>query len=228
MLRRRRADGARTYEMILREAADVASVEGLGGLTIGYLAGRLGLSKSGLFTHFGSKEGLQLATIEAAKLRYVARVLQPALNAPRGIARLRSLCEHVLDYMARPEFPGGCFFCVVGAEFHARPGAVREAIMQNRHYKCKALAKLAAEAQALGELSTTVDIQQLAFELESVLDAANWSDTAQNRERDLEYARRAVSRMLTLALPRRAQNTPPIGDPGNTQSSSKRNRIRAN
>ena len=208
MVRRRRADGARTYEMILREAADVASVEGLGGLTIGYLAGRLGLSKSGLFTHFGSKEELQLATIEAAKLRYVARVLQPALSAPRGITRLRALCEQVLDYMAKPEFPGGCFFCVVGAEFHARPGAIREAIMQNRHYKCKALAKLAAEAQALGELSSQVDTEQLAFELESVLDAVNWSDTAQNRERDLEYARRAVSQILTLALPRRARETP--------------------
>ena len=206
-LRRRRADGARTYEMILREGADVASIEGLSGLTIGSLASRLGMSKSGLFTHVGSKEELQLATIEAAKARYVARVLQPALSAPRGIARLRALCERVLDYLAAPEFPGGCFFCVTAAEFHARPGTVRDAIMSNRHYKREVLANLAAEAQALGELASEVDPQQLAFELESVLDAANWSDTAENRQKDLDYARRAVSSLLTRALARRARTS---------------------
>jgi AcrR family transcriptional regulator len=207
MPRRRRTDGERTYEMILREGADVASIEGLSGLTIGSLAARLGLSKSGLFTHFGSKEELQLATIDAARARYVARVLQPALSAPRGVARLRAVCERVLDYLAAPEFPGGCFFCVVAAEFHARPGTVRDAIMLNRRYKRELLANLVAEAQALGELAREVEPKQLAFELESVLDAANWSDTAQDRQRDLEHARRAVSDLIAQALARRAHTS---------------------
>ena len=216
--KRRRADGMQTYEMILRATADVASVEGLDGLTIGSLAERLGLSKSGLFTHFGSKEELQLATIEAARKRYVASVLDPALKAPRGSARLRALCDRVLDYMAKPEFPGGCFFCVTAAEFHARPGVVRDAISANKNYKRELLESLAAQAQELGELSAEVDLAQLAFELEVVLDAPTWSITTDNEKPALQRSRRAVENILERAgakdVPRTGQSrsrkpTPP-------------------
>ena len=201
LTKRRRADGLETYDMILREAADLASVEGLDGLTIGSLAERLNLSKSGLFAHFGSKEELQLATIEAARQRYVTVVLEPVFKAPRGIARLRALCDYVLDYIAKPEFPGGCFFCVVAAEFHARPGAVRDAITTNKIYKRELLAKLAAEAQTLGELSPDIDTEQLAFELETVIDVPTWAVATANKERDLALAHQAVSNILARALP---------------------------
>ena len=199
LAKRRRSDGTQTYDMILREAADVASIEGLDGLTIGSLAERLGISKSGLFTHFGSKEDLQLAAIEAARKRYVVTVLEPTLKAPHGIARLRALCNQVLDYMAKPEFPGGCFFCVTAAEFHARPGVVRDAIMVNKNYKRDLLASLAAQAQELGELSTDVDLAQLAFELEVVLDAPTWSVATDDQELILDFARQAVENILARA-----------------------------
>jgi AcrR family transcriptional regulator len=201
LTKRRRADGLQTYDMILRETADLASVEGLDGLTIGSLAERLDLSKSGLFAHFGSKEELQLATIEAARQRYVTVVLEPVFRVPRGIARLRALCDYVLDYIAKPEFPGGCFFCVVAAEFHARPGPVRDAITTNKIYKRELLAKLAAEAQTLGELSPDIDTEQLAFELETVIDVPTWAVATENKERDLAFAHQAVSNILARALP---------------------------
>jgi AcrR family transcriptional regulator len=192
----RRADGARTSETILRAAADLASQEGLDGLTIGSLAERLGMSKSGLFAHFGSKEELQLATIEAAARRVASSVLDPALKAPRGIARLNAVCDKLMDYLAKPEFPGGCFFNMTRAEFHARPGTVRDAIAERKRYWRHLLAELAIQAQARGELAAETDPDQLAFELEAVMDAATWSVADNNKERELEHARRAVRRLL--------------------------------
>src|SRR6185437_6459925 len=102
----RRSDGARTVETILHSAANIASKEGLQGLTIGTLAERLGMSKSGLFAHFGSKQELQLATIEAAANRVTAVVIAPTLKAPRGIARLTAACDKLIEYLGKPEFPG--------------------------------------------------------------------------------------------------------------------------
>ena len=197
--KRLRADGARTYDSILRAAADLASTDGLDGLTIGSLAERLKLSKSGLFTHFGSKERLQLATIEAARLRYVATVLEPALKAPRGVARLRAVCERVLDYIEKPEFPGGCFFCVTTAEFHAKPGTVRDAINLCKGYKRGLLLTLAEQARELGELSADVDTAQLAFELETVVDTPTWSVATEHKQRELDHARKAVENILGRA-----------------------------
>ena len=191
----RRADGTRTVETILRNAADLASQEGLDRLTIGVLAERLGMSKSGLFGHFGSKEELQLATIEAAARRVAAVVLQPALKAPRGLARLEAVCDRLIHYLAKPEFPGGCFFNMTRAEFHARPGAVRDAVAEKKQYWRRLLAELTRQAQALGEIAD-VDPEQLAFELEAVMDAATWSVSGANQERELDHARRAVRRLL--------------------------------
>ncbi len=143
----KRSDGVRTSETILRFAADLASQEGLDRLTIGTLAERLGMSKSGLFAHFGSKEELQLATIQAAAQRVTTAVVQPALKAPRGVARLTALCDKLIDYLAKPEFPGGCFFNMTRAEFHARPGSVRDAIGERKLFWRQLLAQLATEAR---------------------------------------------------------------------------------
>ena len=113
--------GNRTRESILQAAADLASVEGLEGLTIGRLATALGMSKSGLFAHFGSKEELQLATIEAARRRFVDHVIRPSRPLPRGRARLRRCSADLLAYYRSETFPGGCFFHNVKAEFDSRP-----------------------------------------------------------------------------------------------------------
>src|SRR6266700_3143681 len=121
----RRPKGARTRESVLRVAVDLASVEGLGGLTIGRLAIELGMSKSGLFAHFGSKEDLQLATVEMARSIFISEIMVPVQAAPRGLERLWRLCNLWLQYTEQEVFRGGCFFAAASAEFDGRPGRVR-------------------------------------------------------------------------------------------------------
>jgi AcrR family transcriptional regulator len=120
MVGRPRDDRARNT--ILRRAADIASQDGLEGLSIGRLATALGVSKSGLFGYFGSKEELQLATIRIAAGVYLDEVIRPALTVSPGLSRARRLCENWLSYSQRRVFPGGCFFFTVTAEFDAPEG----------------------------------------------------------------------------------------------------------
>src|SRR5215471_18759113 len=124
--RKRRSDGERSRSAILNEAAKLATVEGLSGLSIARLADAVGMSKSGLFAHFGSKEELQLATIERASEIFAADVVDPTLTEPTGIGRLRALAERFLDHVERQVFPGGCFFASVAAEMDTHPGPVRD------------------------------------------------------------------------------------------------------
>src|SRR5579862_5615789 len=109
-LRKRRSDGERSRNAILREAAQLATVEGLAGLSIARLAEAVGMSKSGLFAHFGSKEELQLATIETASAIFAVEVVEPAHDAPAGLPRLRALADRFLAHVEGRVFPGGCFF----------------------------------------------------------------------------------------------------------------------
>src|SRR5271154_3359568 len=124
--RRRRSDGERSRNAILREAAQLATVEGIAGLSIGRLAEAVGMSKSGLFAHFGSKEELQLATIETASALFSEHVIEPASDAPTGLERLRQLTEGFLRHVEDDVFLGGCFFASVAAEMDTRPGPVRD------------------------------------------------------------------------------------------------------
>src|SRR5947208_14700084 len=107
-VRKRRSDGQRSRTAILREAAQLATVEGISGLSIGRLAEAVGMSKSGLFAHFGSKEELQVATIETARAVFAEQVIDPALVSPRGLERLRQLGENFLRYVEGGLYPGGC------------------------------------------------------------------------------------------------------------------------
>ena len=120
--------GERTRRAILSTAAALASQDGLEPLSIGRLAEATGMSKSGLFAHFGSKEELQLATVDHAAELFVREVIAPAREAPRGLARVWALCENMIDYAERQVFPGGCFFAAASFEFNRRPGAVRDRI----------------------------------------------------------------------------------------------------
>ncbi|WP_259311714.1 TetR/AcrR family transcriptional regulator [Capillimicrobium parvum] len=165
--------GEQTRRAILQRAADIASVEGLEGLSIGRLAAELGASKSGVFAHFGSKEELQLATVEAARERFVEAVVVPALKAPRGLRRLSALCDGWLAYAREPVFAGGCFFCAVDAEFNARPGRVRDALAVARRDWIGLFVTTIEGAQGLGEIDPGVDARQLTFELDAFLLAAN-------------------------------------------------------
>lgn len=164
--------GERTRRVILERAMDLASIDGLDGLSIGRLATDLDVSKSGVITHFGSKEELQLATVRAAVDVFTQHVVRPALKAPAGLRRLWRLCELWLDY-ERGIFPGGCFFANVAAEFDARPGRVRDAIAQTQRDFRTLLERLIAEAVAAGDLPADVDAGQLTFELKALGTSAN-------------------------------------------------------
>ncbi len=194
--------GERTRQSILERAVDLASLEGLEGLTIGRLADELGMSKSGLFAHFGSKEELQLATVEAASHRYIKEIFAPALQAPRGYPRLIAICDAWLSYIRRGVFPGGCFFAAASFEFDCRPGPVRELVRRLMNDWIGALEKAIRMAQDEGHLDKSVDPSDLAFELNSLFFGANFSHHLRNDEQALERAYRAVrSRLESIRVP---------------------------
>jgi AcrR family transcriptional regulator len=203
MSSRNTGPGARTRESILRTAADVASVDGLDNLSIGQLAASLDMSKSGLFAHFGSKQDLQLATIEEARRRYAHEVLAPSFAAGTGIRRLSALCTSFLSYLQRGVFPGGCFFAAAMAEFDARgPGPVRDRIAECQDEWMGILQNAAREAQAQGELDAGCDPRQVAFELEAALLGANWYYRLYSDASYLDRASRAVpARLASDATP---------------------------
>jgi AcrR family transcriptional regulator len=211
MPRRATTNGARTRTAILQTAAGLASVDGLDGLSIGRLATELAMSKSGLFAHFGSKEELQLATVEEARQRYAREVTEPARAAGPGITRLHALCEAFLSYLQRAVFPGGCFFAAAMAEFGSKaPGPVRDRIAQCQDQWMDTLARAARQARERGELHARTDPRQLAFELEAALLSANWYYHLFNDATYFDRARRAVrARLASEATPAGLHLLPP-------------------
>jgi AcrR family transcriptional regulator len=184
--------GERTRQSILDRAVDIASLEGLQGLTIGRLAEELGMSKSGLFAHFGSKEDLQIATIEAASQRYINEIFTEALRAPRGYPRLLAICNAWLSYIRRSVFPGGCFFAAASFEFDSRPGPVRDRVRQMMDDWMHALERSIRMAKDEGHLKDDVDPSQLAFELNSLFFGANFAFYLRDDQQAIERAERAV------------------------------------
>jgi len=191
--------GARTKQGILDRAVDIASVEGLEGLTIGRLADELEMSKSGLFAHFGSKEELQLATVEGARQRFVDSMFRPALKAPRGYPRLLAICRAWLAYIKRGVFPGGCFFAAASFEFDGRPGPIRDAIVEVMDIWLDALEKAIRMAKEEGHLDRDVDVKQLAFELNAIFFGANFSYQMRDDKRALGRAWKAIEHRLVSA-----------------------------
>jgi AcrR family transcriptional regulator len=170
----RRERGRRTRESILRTAVQLATVEGIDGITIGRLSSELGMSKSGLFAHFGSKEELQLATIDAAREIFVETIIAPAREAERGLPRLEALMDNWLEYMRREVFKGGCFFDAVRGEYNSRPpGPVRDAVWADFASWSEILANRVKAAQAAGHLDPDADPEQVAYELDALGGAAN-------------------------------------------------------
>jgi AcrR family transcriptional regulator len=169
----RRLRGDRTKRAILAKAVDLASVEGLEGLSIGRLASELGVSKSGLFAHFGSKLELQLETVQAASELFEEHVWQPVADLDPGVVQLASLMESWLHYFRDGLFSGGCFFSNAYHEFDARPGPVRDAIAAQKRRWTAALVHHARVAENLGQLKADAHPEQLAFELDAVGSLAN-------------------------------------------------------
>jgi AcrR family transcriptional regulator len=198
-IRRRRADGERRRQAILRGAAELATVEGLDGLSIGRLADHIGMSKSGLYAHFDSKEELQLATIDEAQDIFVREVTERAMAQPEGVARLLGLCDSFLSHLERRVFPGGCFFAAAAAEFDTHDGRVREKVRDFFDDWLRDMADLVREAQRRGEIDARADADQLAFEIDSLLLGANAGFVLFGDRTALDRARTGIHHRLRLA-----------------------------
>jgi len=198
----RLAKGATTRESILREAVDIASVEGLEGLTIGRLADELKMSKSGLFAHFGSKEDLQLATVAMARLIFKEHVILPALEGPAGVPRLWNLLDRWLRYAEGEVFKGGCFFTAASYEFDSRSGPVRDSIASAMKEWMKLLTVSVEIAKKEKHLRSDVDAEQFAFEVFSLAMGSRWSHQLLDDKRSRSRVRKSLAAKIhALATP---------------------------
>jgi AcrR family transcriptional regulator len=161
--------GEVTRQAILEHAASLATQIGLEGLTIGRLADDLGLSKSGLFAHFESKESLQLSTMEYASAHFVDAVVKPAFTAPRGEPRVRSLFENWLSWPKKSGLAGGCFFVAVAVELDDRPGPVRDRLVKLQLDWLDTLAQSVRIGIAEGHFRKDCDPDQFAYEMYGVM-----------------------------------------------------------
>ena len=157
--------GEETRAQILDAAVQQASEAGFESLTIGTLAERTGLSKSGLFAHFGSRTDLQIATLDEAARRFTEQVFQPALKAPRGLARVRALFERWIGWPERAHLRGGCPIQSASAEYDDQPGPMRDAVAERQRHLARELARTVQMAIDTGELKADTDKGQFVFEL---------------------------------------------------------------
>lgn len=165
-----RAPGVRSRARVVEQATQLATIEGIDGLSIGRLAEATGIAKSSVYALFGSKEELQLATISAARDSFISEVVSPALSATDpGRERLLALCEGFLSYVERRVFPGGCFFVAASAEVGARPGRVHDEVARIQQQWRDLLVREANAAVEKGELAVGADPKQIAFELGVIL-----------------------------------------------------------
>jgi AcrR family transcriptional regulator len=195
--------GERTRHAILDVAARLATEEGLEPLSIGRLAEATEMSKSGLFAHFGSKEELQLATVDHAAEIFVAEVIDPARAAPQGLPRVWALCDHMIGYAERQVFPGGCFFAAASFEFNRRPGRVRDRVQEMIRSWRSYLEHAVARAQEAGELDPDIDAREIAFQLDAFAQAANAQYQLFGEASVFDEARRAVRERLESLRPSR-------------------------
>jgi AcrR family transcriptional regulator len=194
--RKPRADGEESRRTILLAAAELATTRGLEGLSIGELAQHIGMSKSGLYAHFKSKEELELATIETAAEIFERDVLGPAGESPGGLRRVLALSEAFLRHLERRVFPGGCFFATVAVQLASRPGRPHDRVMAMQRRWLEQFAEALGQAVAGGELPRGTDIDQLVFEITAMLVRANFSWVVTGDARVLEQARFGICHVL--------------------------------
>jgi AcrR family transcriptional regulator len=195
--RRQRSDGERSRQKILRAAANLATIEGLEGISIGRLATHIGMSKSGLYAHFGSKEQLQLATIDAALQIFNDDVVEPADAEPDALGRLRTLYDRFLEHIERRVFPGGCFFASAESELGMHEGPVKERVAAIQRSWTGHVEELVRAAQEEGSLVRDDDPAQLAFELDAYGMMGNVGFVLHDDPAYLRHARAAIERRLS-------------------------------
>jgi AcrR family transcriptional regulator len=193
--------GQRTRNSILEAAAALATEEGLEPLSIGRLAEATAMSKSGLFAHFGSKVELQLATVDYAATLFVGEVIDPARTAPKGLARIWALCDHMIGYAERRVFPGGCFFAATSFEFNNRPGPVRDRIEEMIRSWLSYLEHAVEQAQEEGELDPKANPREVAFQLDAFAQASNAQYQLFRNPQVFDDARRAIQERLESLRP---------------------------
>jgi AcrR family transcriptional regulator len=192
----RPSKGQASRATILHTAARLATMKGLDGLSIGDLAAEVGMSKSGLYAHFKSKEELELATIETAAGIFESEVLQPAARAPAGTGRLTALVDAFLSHLERRVFPGGCFFAAVASELDTRPGPARDRVVQILDTWLSLIRQCIRDAQASGAMDPAADVAQAVFEIQAMLLAGNFQFVMTNDPARLTQARTGVGHVL--------------------------------
>jgi AcrR family transcriptional regulator len=196
------AKGLETRERILDRAFRLASRDGLDGLTIGGLADELGLSKSGLFAHFGSKEDLQVEVLKAAAARFEEVVLRSAFSAPRGAPRIKKLFENWLRWVTDPAMPGGCIFVAAAAELDDREGRPRDFLVAIQKEFLGALERAVRLAIEQGHFAPSVDCAQFAFEMYAIVLGFNHSKRLLRDPTVEKRARTAFDRLFCSAQKR--------------------------
>jgi AcrR family transcriptional regulator len=198
------AKGERTRRAILEHAARIASRDGLEGLSIGRLAEELELSKSGLFAHFGSKEALQIDTLQSAADRFIESVVRPALSAPRGETRMRALFERWLFWARSSERPGGCLFVQAAGELDDRPGRLRDRLVALQRDWLSSLSRIARGAIETGEFRPDCDTEQFAHDLYAVMLGYHHASRLLADPRAEQRAHRAFDALMAGSRPRPA------------------------
>lgn len=208
----RRADkGRQTRSSILDAALTLAAHDGLEGLSIGALAEATGMSKSGVFAHFGSREELQIAVIRTYHERFEAEVFRPALGAPRGLPRLRTLLDHWIAQITR-ELDSGCLYISGAVEFDDRPGAVRDALVSMVEAWRTALRRAVEQARDSGHLRADTDIDQLLFELHGLILALHHDTRFLHRPEAIVQVRRGLEGLLKRHVTALPQPAPPASN----------------
>jgi len=198
-IRAERSDGIKSRELILNAAARLATVEGLEGISIGRLAEHIGMSKSGLYAHFGSKEELQIATIEKAEEIFNREVIEPSMTED-PVQMMRNLAANFFSHVERKVFPGGCFFAYTAAELGPRPGVIHTRVAAMVNDFAQLFTDLLTAAQASAVIKPDEDVNQLSFELESYLLLGNSGFVLNDSPESLERGRRAFTARLNRAL----------------------------
>lgn len=212
-VRKARADGVESRRAILDAAARLATTHGLEGLSIGDLARHIGMSKSGLYAHFKSKEELELATIDTAVEIFENDVTRKIPDSLRGIARVTALSEAFFQHLQRRVYPGGCFFATVAAQLAPRPSPARDRIMKLHGEWAAMFVAALRQACEDGEIQTDADLNQLVFEITAMMFRANFAWIVTDDERVLDQARVGIRSILS----RIAKQTPPSGRAGKTK-----------
>jgi AcrR family transcriptional regulator len=187
----RRVRGLRSRGAILERSVQMASKEGLEGLTIGGLAGELDVHKSSVFALFGSKLDLQLATLEAARRILIEQVITPSLSGEQGMPRLRAIGDAWFSYLASDVFAGGCFLSAASTEMDGRPGPLRDAVREVMGEWMAVLEANIETAKSAGDLPKATNSSAMAFRLNALGMAANWQRQLLEDLAGIDYARAA-------------------------------------